>query len=79
MPRVQSKQVWLSLLVAALFAPIFLATGSAAFRPAWLDRALAGIPVFQLMVIGLVVLFTVLVWIFSSFAFGDADEGSDKR
>ncbi len=58
MPKVQSRQVWLSLLVVALFAPVFLSTGSAALRPQWLDRALAGVPVFSLLaVLGLLVLF----------------------
>lgn len=78
MPKVRSKQLWLSLLVVALFAPVFLSTGSAALRPAWLDQAVAGVPVFSLLVLGLLVLFVVLVWAFSGMAFGDAEDGSDQ-
>jgi hypothetical protein len=78
MPRIRSKQVWLSLLVAALFSPVVLSTGSAALRPAWLGGSIAGLPVFSVLVAGLLVLFVVLVWVFSAFAFGETDEGGDR-
>jgi polyferredoxin len=78
MPKLRARQVWLSLLVIALFAPIYLPTGSAAFRPAWLSHFAAGMPISVWMVLGLIVLYVALTWLFSRSAFGDDRTGGES-
>lgn len=64
-----AAQVVLSLLLLALFAPVVLAVGSAAFRPAWLTTTVAGAPLGILWVLGSILVFIVLTWAFARMAF----------
>lgn len=64
-----ARQVGLSLLLLALFSPIVLAVGSAAFRPAWLTATVAGIPASVLWVVGSIAMFVALTWIFARMTF----------
>jgi hypothetical protein len=77
MARLGLKQILGSLLVVILFAPIVLATGSPAFRWAVYGAELAGVPLFPLLVVALLLVLMVLVWIFSGAAFSDS-EGGDQ-
>ena len=79
MPKVTARQVGISILLLVLFAPIFLSSGSAAFRPAWFTDRIGPLPVSVWMVLGLMVVFVAMVWIVSASAFrhgDDADEGT---
>ena len=72
MARVTSRQVWLSVLVILLFAPVVLASGSPSFRPAWYPTRAFGIPLSVWLVVGLIVVFVCLVALFARAAFGAA-------
>ncbi|HEY4030918.1 MAG TPA: hypothetical protein VGM25_11280 [Caulobacteraceae bacterium] len=73
MARLGLKQILGSLLVFILFAPIVLATGSPAFRLAIYQSEVAGVPLFPALVVALLLVLMVLVWVFSSTAFSEAD------
>ncbi len=64
-----AKQVWPSVLLLALFSPVVLAVGSAAFRPAWLTETVAGIPASVLWIVGSIVTFVALTWLFARMTF----------
>lgn len=72
-----ARQVGLSLLLLALFAPVVIAVGSAAFRPAWLLAMLAGVPVSILWVLGSILLFVTATWLFANMVFARPGEGED--
>jgi len=78
MSRLGLKQILGCLLVCLLFAPIVLATGSATFRLSLYSTEVAGVPLFPLLVVGLLVVLMVLMWIFSSTAFSDADTQGEE-
>lgn len=73
-----ARQVGLSLLLLALFAPVVLAVGSAAFRPAWLLAMLAGVPVSIFLVLGSILLFVTATWLFARVALAADGEGADR-
>jgi len=73
-----ARQVGLSLLLLALFAPVVLAVGSAAFRPAWLLATLGGVPVSLLWVLGSILLFVTATWLFARLALAADDEGQGQ-
>jgi hypothetical protein len=75
MSRLGLKQILGSLLVCILFAPIVLATGSPSFRLAVYQTEVAGVPLFPVLVVALLLVLMVMVWIFSGSAFSDAQEG----
>ena len=61
MTRVTGRQVWLSILATALFAPVVLASALPPLRPPWLAVRVAGLPVSSWLVLGLIVLFVAMV------------------
>jgi hypothetical protein len=77
--RLTLRQVLLSLLVIALFAPVYLSSGWAGLRPAWLPDRVAGVPLSTWLVLGLIAVFVALVCLFSRGAFGAADTEGDGR
>ncbi len=78
MSRLTLRQVILSVLVMAVFAPVFLAVGSPAFRPAWLSNPVIGeIPASALVELAYLALFVVLVWVFSGSAFAEDTDRDD--
>ena len=77
MPRLSGRQLACAALVLALFAPVYLAVGSPAFRPAWLDVRVATVPASVWCVLLLMVVFVVLTWAFSAAAF--TERSSDDR
>lgn len=72
------QKIALSLLLLALFAPVVLAVGSAAFRPAWLTTTVAGAPLSVLWVLGSILIFIVLTWTFARMTFVQAGEGAER-
>lgn len=72
-----ARQTALSLLLLALFTPVVLAVGSAAFRPSWLHAMLAGVPVSILWVLGSILLFVTATWLFARMTFAADDEGGE--
>jgi uncharacterized membrane protein (DUF485 family) len=77
MAKVTALQIGLSILLLVLFAPVFLSSGSAAFRPAWLGTRLGPLPTDIWIVLGLMVLFVLMVWIVSVLAFRRADDSDE--
>lgn len=78
MPKVTARQVWISVAMLVLFAPVFLSSGSAAFRPAWFTSRLGPLPVSVWMVLGLIAIFVLMVWIVSASAFKGADDAGEE-
>ena len=78
MARLSGRQVWLSVLVILLFAPVVLASGSASFRPAWYPMRVLGIPLSVWLVVGLIVIFVGLVALFARAALGAAGPDEDQ-
>ena len=80
MPRITARQVWITVLMLALFAPIPLSSGSPAFRPAWFAARFGPLPVSVWLVLGLMAVFVLMVWIVSASAFRRAgDPGEESR
>lgn len=71
MAKLTGRQIWLSILVMLLFAPVVLASGSADFRPAWYPERVAGLPLSVWIVVVLIVVFVGLVTLFARAAFGE--------
>lgn len=67
----------LSVLLLALFAPIVLAVGSPALRPAWLLHRVAGIPLSLVWVVVSIAVFIGLTWTFSKIVFAQMREGEE--
>jgi hypothetical protein len=74
MAKLTGRQIWLSVLVFVLFTPVVLASGSAAFRPAWYPDRVAGLPLSVWLVVVLIAVFVALVTVFAWAAFGGAEE-----
>jgi uncharacterized membrane protein (DUF485 family) len=80
MSRLRLRQVWLALLVMALFAPVALAVGTPVFRPAWLSAPLVGaVPASAVVVTGYILVLVVLVYVLSGSAFGDRAPQEEDR
>ena len=79
MAKLSASQIWLSVLVAALFAPVYLSSGSAYFRPAWFTQRFHGVPLSVWLVLGLIAIFVVLVCLFAGAAFGAAEPGAKSK
>ncbi len=69
-----ARQVGLSLFLLALFAPVVLAVGSAAFRPAWLLSMVGGVPLSVLWVLLSIGGFIALTWLLARSVFARVDE-----
>ena len=79
MPRVTARQVWITVVVAALAAPVYLSSGSAAFRPAWFADRFAGLPASVWLLLALIAILLVAVRVISAAVFDqqkDTDEGA---
>ncbi|HTI67938.1 MAG TPA: hypothetical protein VL460_10390 [Caulobacteraceae bacterium] len=74
MPKVTARQVLISALMAALFAPVYLSSGSAAFRPAWFTARVAILPASVWMVLILIAVFVLMVWVVSGGVYGRDDD-----
>lgn len=72
--KLPARQMWLCILVMALFAPVFLSIGSPRFRPSWLSATIGWIPVTVLGTLVLMSVFVCLTWIFSKVAFDTTDD-----
>lgn len=79
MAKLGWKQIFGSLLVWALFAPVILATGSKAFRLPIYDGTIAGVPTFLLLVVALLLILMVFMWILSAAAFDQTDGQGDAQ
>ncbi len=77
MAKLTGRQVLLSLMLFVFFAPVFLPIGAPELRPAWFVALIGGVPFYPLMVVGLIVLFVILAYVFSRQAFGASS--SDKE
>jgi hypothetical protein len=81
MPRVTARQIWITVLMAVVVAPVFLSAGSAAFRPAWLTARLAVLPVSAWITLAVIAVALVMVRIISAAVFAqgnDTNEGDDR-
>jgi hypothetical protein len=79
MAKLGLKQVLGSILVWVLFAPVILATGSKDFRLAIYEGSTLGVPNFSFLVVALLLILTVLVWVFAGGAFGDDSGEGDGQ
>jgi hypothetical protein len=79
MAKLTGRQIWLSILVVLLFSPVVLASGSAAFRPAWYPDRLAGVPLSVWLVVVLILVFVGLVALFARAAFGEPTSQDKAR
>lgn len=73
-----ARQVGLSLFLLLLFAPVVLAVGSDAFRPGWLTATAAGVPISVLWVLGLILAFVFLNWLFARMIFAQTDKEAGR-
>jgi hypothetical protein len=83
MPKVTARQIVITILMVALFAPVYLSSGSADFRPAWFTDLIGPLPVSVWLVIALIVIFVGMTWFVSGGVYGqnddkNADRGADQ-
>ena len=72
-------QVLLCVLLLALFSPVVLAVGSAAFRPDWLTTTVDGVPISVLCILLSIVTFIVLTWAIAIMAFARLSGPADAQ
>ena len=79
MPKVTTRQIVITILMVLLFSPVFLSSGSAAFRPAWFATPVANLPISAWLVLALIVIFVGMTWFVSGGVYGqDDDQGADQ-
>ena len=61
MTKVTRRQIWLTILATALFAPVVLASAWPALRPSWLVTRVGGAPLGAVLVVALIIIFAAMV------------------